>query len=218
MFILESCRGIQVGDKVTIVGNPDRGFRNNIIKDVIGKTGVVKAIIAGAHNPYLIEFEKEIQFSLLSVGILFYSRNPYWSLAMERNCNPSCTNTYNFDELKLVREVKRASEDNECKVQTMKVITQGRKVIVVMHNKNGVGSKRGVASCHVDDEFDFYTGLQIAMARAMGKPLPLISGSEIDNVTLQDKVYADKVRSEITIHSGNNKYNFPVVGEPDEER
>lgn len=205
-------KGIKVGDTVSFKGVTSIGdSRQLALHQLQGRKGVVKQIIIGHQAPYVVEILGLKQGPIMYHPVL---GNIVSELNMVRHFRADDlilesrkSNRYNIQE-----EQKKSNKSNANELD-MRVITQGKKVIVIMKDPNKKGYKKGVASCHHEDKFDFHTGLQIAMARALGEKEPLVNGSEINHITYTDEIDGKGVKSNITIAIGKNKYHFPVVGE-----
>lgn len=194
MRLLRSLNNIKVGDEVLIL--KDNAFRGSFIRpNWIGKVGVVKAILAGDENPYVVEFDT----------ILTGFRGVVRQLPL-LNCKSGYSRQFSLDE---VRPVAKAQPKKNVKTQHIKVRTEGDTVCVSVYDQHGV--REGRAVCHEDDEFDYFTGLQIALARALGETIPLVSNSEVNEVALIDRIQSKDIINEVVIRRGKDRFRFPVV-------
>lgn len=152
---------------------------------VVGKVGTVVSIIPWKTYPLIVKFD-EIQAGLAPISrSSMYGRN---------------TRQFSYSEVEKV--------EKEAKVLDLKVIINDKAVIALL--KGETGTKKGVAKCHPDDEFDPYIGLQVAISRLFGKQTPLLNGTELDKVQIHGIVDGKGVRQTIELHTGSDRYTMPV--------
>lgn len=150
---------------------------------LIGKIGTVVSIIPWKSYPVIVKFDNAITSKFLSTS-------PF-----EKN-----TRQFSYSEIEKVT--------NQSSVYDLKVIVNNDAVIAIL--KDGNTTKKGVAKCHPEDEFDMHTGLQIALSRLFDKPMPLMDGSELKEVHLHRVVNDKGLRQSMELKTETNTYVMPV--------
>jgi len=169
------------------VGDKVRIKHDTAGSPLIGKIGTVVAIIPWKNYPVIVKFD-HIPSSMLFTGTLTHGKN---------------TRQFSYNEIEKVKD--------KADVYDLKVVVKEDAVIAIL--KDDESTKKGIARCHPEDEFDMHTGLQIALSRLFDKPMPLLNGTELTQVNIHSEIDRRGVRGKIELKTDSNTYVMPIKTE-----
>lgn len=152
----------------------------------VGKVGTVVSITHWKTYPVIVKFDD-------------VPRNTRVSTRTSHGAN---TRHFSYNEIEKVV--------TETLVLDLKVIVNDNAVITILKDKKGKEQKKAVAKCHPDDTFDMHTGLQIAISRLFDKQIPLLNGTELEEVHYHKVVDGKGLHQSIELKTETNTYVMPV--------